>query len=80
EVDKLLHRVIHSLYSNSEIFLRELVSNSSDAIEKLRYESISIAALNEDDTDYAIRIDFDKDANSIKVSDNGIGMTVEVVI
>lgn len=80
EVDKLLHLVIHSLYSNREIFLRELVSNSSDAIEKLRYESISNAALNEDDTDYAIRIDFDKDAKTITVSDNGIGMTEEEVI
>ncbi|MBK2356197.1 molecular chaperone HtpG [Francisella hispaniensis] len=80
EVDKLLHLVIHSLYSNREIFLRELVSNSSDAIEKLRYESISNAALNEDDTDYAIRIDFDKNAKTITVSDNGIGMTEEEVI
>ncbi|AEB28109.1 molecular chaperone HtpG [Francisella hispaniensis] len=80
EVDKLLHLVIHSLYSNREIFLRELVSNSSDAIEKLRYESISNAALNEDDTDYAIRIDFDKNAKTIIVSDNGIGMTEEEVI
>lgn len=80
EVDKLLHLVIHSLYSNREIFLRELVSNSSDAIEKLRYESISNAALNEDDADYVIRIDFDKDAKTITVSDNGIGMTEEEVI
>lgn len=80
EVDKLLHLVIHSLYSNREIFLRELVSNSSDAIEKLRYESISNAALNEDDTDYAIRIDFDKHAKTITVSDNGIGMTEEEVV
>ncbi|QIV95069.1 molecular chaperone HtpG [Allofrancisella frigidaquae] len=80
EVDKLLHLVIHSLYSNREIFLRELVSNSSDAIEKLRYESISNAQLNEDDTDYAIKIDFDKKAKTITVSDNGIGMTEEEVI
>ncbi|MDE4963857.1 molecular chaperone HtpG, partial [Francisella tularensis subsp. holarctica] len=55
EVDKLLHLVIHSLYSNREIFLSELVSNSSDAIETLRYESISNAALNEDDNYYSIR-------------------------
>ena len=80
EVDKLLHLVIHSLYSNREIFLRELVSNSSDAIEKLRYESISKSELNEGDADYAIKIDFDKDAKTIIVSDNGIGMTEEEVI
>ncbi|AJC48590.1 molecular chaperone HtpG [Allofrancisella guangzhouensis] len=80
EVDKLLHLVIHSLYSNREIFLRELVSNSSDAIEKLRYKSISNAELNEDDADYAIKIDFDKKAKTITVSDNGIGMTEEEVI
>jgi len=80
EVDKLLHLVIHSLYSNREIFLRELVSNSSDAIEKLRYESIADASLNEDDTDYAIKIDFDKDAKTITISDNGIGMSEEEVI
>ena len=80
EVDKLLHLVIHSLYSNREIFLRELVSNSSDAIEKLRYESISKSELNEGNADYAIKIDFDKDAKTIIVSDNGIGMTEEEVI
>ena len=80
EVDKLLHLVIHSLYSNREIFLRELVSNSSDAIEKLRYEAIANAELNEDDTNYAIKIDFDKKAKTITVSDNGIGMTEEEVI
>ncbi len=80
EVDKLLHLVIHSLYSNRDIFLRELVSNSSDAIEKLRYESITDSSLNEDDADYAITVDFDKDAKTITVSDNGIGMTEEEVI
>ncbi|RUS69153.1 hypothetical protein EGW08_023081, partial [Elysia chlorotica] len=80
EVDKLLHLVIHSLYSNRDIFLRELVSNSSDAIEKLRYESIANDALNEGDIDYAVKIDFDKEAKTITVSDNGIGMTEEEVI
>ncbi|AXA33104.1 molecular chaperone HtpG [Francisella adeliensis] len=80
EVDKLLHLVIHSLYSNRDIFLRELVSNGSDAIEKLRYESIANADLNEGDADYAIKVDFDKDAKTITVSDNGIGMTEEEVI
>ena len=80
EVDKLLHLVIHSLYSNREIFLRELVSNSSDAIEKLRYEAIANAQLNEGDTDYAIKVNFDKDEKTIIVSDNGIGMTEEEVI
>ncbi|MCL4114933.1 UNVERIFIED_CONTAM: hypothetical protein GTU68_061968 [Idotea baltica] len=80
EVDKLLHLVIHSLYSNRDIFLRELVSNGSDAIEKLRYEAIANADLNEGDADYAIKVDFDKDAKTITVSDNGIGMTEEEVI
>lgn len=80
EVDKLLHLVIHSLYSNREIFLRELISNSSDAIEKLRYESIANPELNEGDTNYAIKIDFDKKAKTITVSDNGIGMTEQEVI
>jgi len=80
EVDQLLNLVIHSLYSNREIFLRELVSNGSDAIEKLRYEAIANANLNEDDANYAIKIDFDKKAKTITVSDNGIGMTEEEVI
>ena len=80
EVDKLLHLVIHSLYSNREIFLRELVSNSSDAIEKLRYKSVANAELNEGDADYAIQVDFDKKVKTITVSDNGIGMTEEEVI
>jgi molecular chaperone HtpG len=80
EVDKLLHLVIHSLYSNREIFLRELVSNGSDAIEKLRYEAIANASLNEDDANYAIKLDFDEKAKTITVSDNGIGMTEEEVI
>lgn len=80
EVDQLLNLVIHSLYSNREIFLRELVSNGSDAIEKLRYESIANSELNEDDSDYAIKVDFDATAKTITVSDNGIGMTEAEVI
>ena len=79
EVDKLLHLVIHSLYSNKEIFLRELISNSSDAIEKLRYESIKNDSLNEGDANYSIKVDFDKEAKTITVSDNGIGMSEEEV-
>ena len=80
EVDKLLDLVIHSLYSNRDIFLRELVSNGSDAIEKLRYESIADDSLNEGDSNYAVCVDFNAEDKTITVSDNGIGMTEEEVI
>lgn len=75
EVKQLLHLMIHSLYSNKEIFLRELVSNASDACDKLRFESIDNPALLEGDSELRIRIDFDKDARTITLSDNGIGLS-----
>lgn len=80
EVKQLLHLVTHSLYSNKEIFLRELISNSSDAADKLRFEALSDSALYEDDSDLKIRVDFDKKARTITVKDNGIGMSREEII
>src|SRR6476620_4690576 len=75
EVKQLLQLMIHSLYSNKEIFLRELISNASDAADKLRFEAINNGALFEDDPDLKIRVDFDKEARTITISDNGIGMS-----
>ncbi len=80
EVTQLLDLMIHSLYSNKEIFLRELISNASDAIDRLRFDMLSDQALAENDTDLHIRISFDKDARTITVADNGIGMTRDEVI
>jgi molecular chaperone HtpG len=80
EVRQLLHLMIHSLYSNPEIFLRELISNGSDAADKLRYEALDHPELYESDTDLAIRVAFDKEARTITVSDNGIGMSHDEVI
>ncbi|MDX5364176.1 MAG: molecular chaperone HtpG [Pseudazoarcus pumilus] len=80
EVKQLLHLMIHSLYSNREIFLRELVSNASDACDKLRFEALDNAALFESDPDLKIRVGFDKDARTITVADNGIGMSAEEVV
>lgn len=80
EVKKLLDLMIHSLYSNKEIFLRELISNASDAIDRLRFAMQSDASLHEDDAELHIRVAYDKDARTITVSDNGIGMTREEVI
>ncbi|MHB1676485.1 MAG: molecular chaperone HtpG [Sulfuriferula sp.] len=80
EVKQLLQLMIHSLYSNKEIFLRELISNASDAADKLRFEALSDNALWEDNTDLKIRIDYDKDARTITIADNGIGMTRQEVI
>src|SRR5579885_2874156 len=80
EVKQLLDIVVHSLYSNKEIFLRELISNASDAIDKLRFEALSDPALYESDSNLAIRIRFDKEAQTVTVSDNGIGMSREEVI
>lgn len=80
EVKQLLHLMIHSLYSNKEIFLRELVSNASDAADKLRFEALSDGGLYEDDPDLKIRIEFDKDAKTISITDNGIGMSREDVV
>ncbi|ONN63642.1 molecular chaperone HtpG [Herbaspirillum sp. VT-16-41] len=80
EVKQLLQLMIHSLYSNKEIFLRELVSNASDAADKLRFEAINNAGLYEDDPELKIRISFDKAARTITISDNGIGMNREEAI
>jgi len=80
EVSQLLDLMIHSLYSNKEIFLRELVSNASDAIDKLRFESISDDSLIEGKEDLNIHIDINKDAGTITISDNGIGMTQDEVM
>jgi len=80
ETKQLLHLMIHSLYSNKEIFMRELVSNASDACDKLRFEGLSDDALFEDDHDLNIRVDFNKDSNTVTITDNGIGMSREEVI
>ena len=80
EVSQLLDLMIHSLYSNKEIFLRELVSNASDAIDKLRFESISDDSLVEGKEELNIHIDINKDAGTVTISDNGIGMTQEEVM
>jgi molecular chaperone HtpG len=80
EVKQLLDLMVHSLYSNKEIFLRELISNASDAIDRLRFAALSDAALFEDGTEMAIHVAFDKDARTISVSDNGIGMSRGEVI
>jgi len=80
EVKQLLHLMIHSLYSNKEIFLRELISNASDAADKLRFEGLSDDALFEGDADFNIHVAFDKEARTVTVSDNGIGMSRQEVI
>lgn len=80
EVKHLLNLMIHSLYSNKEIFLRELVSNASDAADRLRFEALSNDGVYESDPDLKIRVDFDKDARTITISDNGIGMTRQELI
>ena len=80
EAKQLLHLMIHSLYSNKEIFLRELISNASDATDKLRFEALENSALYEDDGDLCIRIAVDEEAKTIEISDNGIGMSRDEVI
>ncbi|AQV95029.1 molecular chaperone HtpG [Cupriavidus necator] len=80
EVKQLLHLMIHSLYSNKEIFLRELVSNASDATDKLRFEAIANPSLLENDADLAIRIEADPQARTLKITDNGIGMSRDEAI
>lgn len=80
EVKQLLQLMIHSLYSNKEIFLRELVSNASDAADKLRFEAINNGSLFEDDPELKIKISFDKAARTITISDNGIGMNRDEAI
>jgi len=80
EVRQLLNLMIHSLYSNKEIFLRELISNASDACDKLRFEALTNAQLFESDSDLKIRVSFDPKARTITVSDNGIGMSRDEVV
>nr|WP_322939691.1 molecular chaperone HtpG [Pseudomonas sp. s4] len=80
EVKQLLHLMIHSLYSNKEIFLRELISNASDAADKLRFEALDKPELLEGDAELKIRLSFDKDAKTVTLEDNGIGMSREEVI
>ncbi len=80
EVSQVLHLVIHSLYSHKEIFLRELVSNASDALDKLRFRALTEPDLYEGDTDLAIRIRADHDARTLTIEDNGVGMTSEELV
>jgi molecular chaperone HtpG len=80
EVTQLLDIMIHSLYSNKDIFLRELISNASDACDRLRFSAISDASLYEEDIELKIKVGYDKDQRTITISDNGIGMTREEVI
>ena len=79
EVRKLLDLMVHSLYSNKEIFLRELISNASDAADKLRFEALSDDALYEGDGELKVRVSFDPDARTVSIRDNGIGMTREEI-
>ncbi len=80
EVKQLLHLMVHSLYGNKEIFLRELISNASDACDKLRFEALADQALWESDSDLKIRVSYDKAGHTITVSDNGVGMSRDEVI
>ena len=80
EVKQLLHLMIHSLYSNREIFLRELVSNASDACDKLRFEALENGGLFEDDAELKIRVAYDKAARTVTIADNGIGMSRDEVV
>ncbi|MBU1388270.1 MAG: molecular chaperone HtpG, partial [Proteobacteria bacterium] len=79
EVQQLLHLIIHSLYSNKEIFVRELISNASDAIDKARFKEQTQPELFADDNDYHIRLTLDPEAKTFQISDNGIGMTMDEV-
>lgn len=80
EVKQLLHLMIHSLYSNKEIFLRELISNASDAADKLRFRALSDASLYQGDGELRVRVSFDKENRTLTIADNGIGMTRDEVI
>ena len=75
ELKQILHIIVHSLYSHKDIFLRELVSNASDAVDKVRFESLTRHELVEGDTNWKIKIVPDKTAGTLTISDNGIGMT-----
>lgn len=80
EVKQLLHLMIHSLYSNKEIFLRELISNASDAADKLRFRALSNPDLYEGDGELRVRVSFDKDKRTLTIADNGVGMNRDDVI
>ncbi|OYU45659.1 MAG: molecular chaperone HtpG, partial [Burkholderiales bacterium PBB4] len=80
EVAQLLHLVTHSLYSNKEIFLRELISNASDACDKLRFEAINNGSLYENDSELKVKVTFDKDAKTLTITDNGIGLSQQEAI
>jgi molecular chaperone HtpG len=75
EVKQMLHLVVHSLYSNKEIFLRELISNASDALDKLRFLALANAALYESDSDLQIMVEFNEKLKTITITDNGIGLS-----
>lgn len=80
EVKQLLQLMIHSLYSDKEIFLRELISNASDAADKLRFEALDAPALYEQDGELRIRLSVDREARTLTLTDNGIGMSRDEVI
>jgi len=80
EVAQLLHLVTHSLYSNKEIFLRELISNASDACDKLRFEAINNSTLLAGDAELQVKVTLDKDAKTLTITDNGIGMSQQEAI
>ena len=80
EARQILHLMTHSLYSNKEIFLRELISNASDACDKMRFEAIADGSLYDGDTELSVHVAFDEESNTITISDNGIGMTRQEVI
>ena len=80
EVAQLLHLVTHSLYSNPDIFMRELVSNASDACDKLRFEALNKPELYEGDPDLRVRVSTDKTTKTITIEDNGIGMSAQEAI
>jgi len=80
ETKRLLDLMIHSLYTNKEIFLRELISNSSDALDRLRFEALTNPTILAEDGGYEIRLETDKDKRTLSISDNGIGMSREEVI
>jgi len=80
EVAQLLHLVTHSLYSNKEIFLRELISNASDACDKLRFEAINNSSIYENDAELRVRVTLDADAKTLTITDNGIGLSQQEAI
>ncbi|MGH8798222.1 MAG: molecular chaperone HtpG, partial [Caldimonas sp.] len=80
EVKQILHLVTHSLYSNKEIFLRELISNASDACDKLRFEALNHTELYEDAPNLEVRVSFDKDARTVTIADNGIGLSADEAV